>query len=488
LRYLSTRGEAPPLNFEGALLAGLARDGGLYMPENWPRFSAGEISALAGLDYAEAALRILRPYLEGDPCEADLETVVAEAYRDFHHPAVTPLRQIGSGTWLLELFHGPTLAFKDLAMQILARLMNRALERRGTRATVVGATSGDTGAAAIEAFRGLDMIDIFILHPKGRVSDVQRRQMTTASEPNVHNIAIDGTFDDCQALVKALFNDIGLRDRFNLTGVNSINIARILAQVVYYFAAAVALGAPGRPVSFSVPTGNFGDVFAGYSAKAMGLPIQRLVVATNLNDSLPRAFVTGIFEPRDVVATSSPSMDIQLASNFERLLFELVGRDAREVRSRMQTFRERGAFRLDDRELEAMRALFVAHSIGERETEMTIGTLYEESGVIADPHTAVGLAAARLEAANEPMVVLSTAHPAKFPEAVMRATGRAPEQPERLKMKLAREERVSVLPNDFGALASFIAERAGTRGSSLGAAASGVPGTARQEEKSEVGA
>ncbi|MGB6948801.1 MAG: threonine synthase, partial [Methyloceanibacter sp.] len=322
MRYVSTRGEAPALPFEGALLAGLARDGGLFMPEFWPRLAPSDIAALAGLDYAQAAYRVMRPYLEGDPCLADLETVVDEAYASFHHPAVAPLRQIAPATWLLELFHGPTLAFKDLAMQVVGRLMNRALLRQGARATVVGATSGDTGAAAIEAFRGLDMVDIFILHPQGRVTDVQRRQMTTAAEANVHNIAIEGTFDDCQGIVKALFGDETLRDKLALTGINSINFARILAQIVYYFTAAVALGAPERAVSFTVPTGNFGDIFAGYAARAMGLPVERLVIATNRNDSLTRAFATGIYEPKDVIATSSPSMDIQLASNFERLLFE----------------------------------------------------------------------------------------------------------------------------------------------------------------------
>ena len=325
LRYVSTRGKAEALPFEGALLAGLARDGGLYVPEAWPRLSPAEIEGLAGLDYEQAAYRIMRPYLEGDPSLDDLEAVLDEAYGGFHHPAIAPLRQIGPASWLLELFHGPTLAFKDLAMQVLARLMNRALLRRGARATIVGATSGDTGAAAIEAFRGLDMIDIFILHPKGRVSDVQRRQMTSAHEPNVHNIAVEGTFDDCQGILKALFNDESLRDQLSLTGVNSINFARILAQTVYYFTSAVALGSPHRAVSFAVPTGNFGDIFAGYAARKMGLPVKRLVIATNLNDSLARALATGIYEPRGVIATSSPSMDIQLASNFERLLFELAG-------------------------------------------------------------------------------------------------------------------------------------------------------------------
>jgi threonine synthase len=463
VRYVSTRGEAAALPFEDALLAGLARDGGLTMPETWPRFAPAEIAALAGLDYAEAAYRIMRPYLEGDASAGDLEAVLDEAYAGFHHPAVAPLRQIGPQDWLLELFHGPTLAFKDLAMQVVSRLMDRALRRKGTRATIVGATSGDTGAAAIEAFRGLDMIDIFILHPKGRVTEVQRRQMTGAREPNVHNIAVEGTFDDCQTILKALFNDGPTRDRLGLTGVNSINFARILAQVVYYFTSAVALGSPYRDVSFAVPTGNFGDIFAGYAARAMGLPVKRLVIATNLNDSLSRALSTGMYEPRGVIATSSPSMDIQLASNFERLLFELAGRDGFRVRARMDELRRNGAFRLEDQELAELRALFAAHSIDERETEMTIRTLYTETGIVIDPHTAVGLAAARREKVGTPMIVLSTAHAAKFPEAIERAIGRLPGQPERLKAKLGGEERLTALPNDAATVAAFIAERARTR-------------------------
>jgi threonine synthase len=460
LRYVSTRGEAPALLFEDALLAGLARDGGLYLPEAWPQLGAGDIAALAGLDYADAAYRVMAPYLEGDPALADLELVLEEAYSGFHHPAVAPLRQIAPGTWLLELFHGPTLAFKDLAMQVVARLMNRALARRGARATVLGATSGDTGAAAIEAFRGLDAIDVFILHPKGRISDVQRRQMTTAGERNVHNIALEGTFDDCQAVVKTLFNDAELRDRLALNGINSINWARILAQIVYYFTAAAALGAPDRAMAFAVPTGNFGDVFAGYAASRMGLPIQRLVVATNLNDSLARAFATGIFEPRGVIATSSPSMDIQLASNFERLLFELADRNPARVRGLMAELGAKGSFRLEEAELDQLRSLFAAHSVGEHETEMTIRGLFEETGILADPHTAVGLAAATQESTRAPMIVLSTAHPAKFPEAIERATGRVPEQPERLRLRLGQQERCTALPNDHRAVAAFITTHA----------------------------
>ena len=468
MKYVSTRGEAPALPFEGALLAGLARDGGLYMPEIWPRLAPSEIAALAGLDYAEAAYRVMHPYLEGDACLPDLKAVLDEAYGGFHHPAVAPLRQIAPATWLLELFHGPTLAFKDLAMQVVGRLINRALLRRGARATVVGATSGDTGAAAIEAFRGLDMIDIFILHPQGRVTDVQRRQMTTATEPNVHNIAIEGTFDDCQGLVKALFNDEGLRDPLALTGINSINFARILAQIVYYFTSAVALGSPERAVSFAVPTGNFGDIFAGYAAQTMGLPVKRLVIATNRNDSLTRALATGIYEPRDVIATSSPSMDIQLASNFERLLFELAGRDGARVRARMGELRRGGAFHLEAAELNSMRKLFTAHSIGEQDTEMTIRNLFEETGMLVDPHTAVGLAAAREEDTGTPMIVLSTAHPAKFPEAVKRATGRVAEAPERLRLKLGQDERLTVLANDYGAVAEFISARSRAVGDGAG--------------------
>ena len=466
MKFVSTRGEAPALSFEGVLLAALARDGGLYIPQAWPRFEPEAIAGLAGLDYADAAHQVMRPFLAGDPCLADLEGVLEEAYGSFHHPAVAPLRQIAPNSFILELFHGPTLAFKDLAMQVVARLMNRALLRRGAHATVIGATSGDTGAAAIEAFRGLEAIDIFILHPKGRISDVQRRQMTTATE---ENIAVEGTFDDCQNIVKGLFGDLSLRDRLGLTGINSINFARILAQIPYYFTAAVSLGAPHRAVAFTVPTGNFGDIFAGYAAARMGLPVARLVIATNLNDSLARVLGSGVYEPGSVIATSSPSMDIQLASNFERLLFELAGRDAARVRSLMGQLRKSGTFRLNDAELSALRALFGAHAIGEPETAMTIRSLVEETGVLADPHTAVAVAAARAEGGlkSSPMVVLSTAHPAKFPEAVERACGRVPEEPERLRLRLGQHERCAVLQNDYGAVASFIEANAGAhRGSS----------------------
>ena len=458
MKFISTRGSAPALSFEGALLAALASDGGLFMPEAWPRFAPDEIAALSGLDYADAVYRVMRPFLEGDPCLGDLEDVLSEAYDGFHHPAIAPLSQIGPNSFVLELFHGPTLAFKDLAMQVVSGFMNRALKRKGARATVVGATSGDTGAAAIEAFRGLDVIDVFILHPKGRVSDVQRRQMTTAREANIHNIAVEGTFDDCQAIVKALFGDRDLSARLGLTGINSINFARILSQIGYYFTSAVALGAPYRPVAFTVPTGNFGDIFAGYAAHAMGLPIERLVIATNLNDSLPRAFATGVYEPQGVIATSSPSMDIQLASNFERLLFELSGRDASRVRGLMDDLCSQGVFHLSQGEVGQLRDLFSAHSAGEDVTEMTIRGVYQETGMVVDPHTAVGIAASQQETGlgAAPMVILSTAHPAKFPDAVKRAIGKEPEQPERLLLKLGSEERCTMLPADFDTVADFI--------------------------------
>ncbi|MEM8744942.1 MAG: threonine synthase, partial [Pseudomonadota bacterium] len=362
---------------------------------------------------------------------------------------------------LLELFHGPTLAFKDVAMQLLARLMDRALTRRGARATIVGATSGDTGGAAIEAFAGLQAIEVFILHPNGRVSDVQRRQMTTSSADNVHNIAIEGTFDDCQALVKALFNDLERRDRLSLAGVNSINWARIMAQTVYYFTSAVALGAPERNVDFCVPTGNFGDIFAGYVASRMGLPVGRLVIATNTNDILARTLKTGRYEPLDVVATSSPSMDIQVSSNFERLIFEAAGRDAERVRALMNGLVDDGNFALEQDELAAISDLFVSEAVSEDDVEGTIRTVARDTGYVCDPHTAIGIAAARRVARKgEPMVTLATAHPAKFPDAVAAATGAQPEVPERLQQRLGADERYDVIDNDYDALTQYIESRA----------------------------
>ncbi|PKQ07364.1 MAG: threonine synthase [Alphaproteobacteria bacterium HGW-Alphaproteobacteria-12] len=462
MRYISTRGSAPELEFEDALLAGLARDGGLYVPAEWPRMSEREIKALAGLSYEETAFRVMRPYIGASIADEDLQTMIAGAYATFRHRAIVPLRQLGANDWLLELFHGPTLAFKDVAMQILARLFDHVLAQKGRRVTVVGATSGDTGSAAIEAFKGRDTTDIFILHPKGRVSEVQRRQMTTVLDANVHNIAIEGSFDDCQALVKAMFNDHGFRDEVALAGVNSINWGRVMAQIVYFFTSAVALGSPARPVAFSVPTGNFGDVFAGYAAARMGLPIAKLIVATNVNDILTRTLQSGCYEVGTVVPTISPSMDIQVSSNFERLLFDAYGRDGTAVRRLMESLGQSGAFTLDPARLKALRARFGAARVDEGETAAMIALMLAETGELVDPHSAVGLAAAaKLRGdVSVPMITLATAHPAKFPDAVKAATGIHAELPPAMSDLFEREERLAALPNDLAAIETFIRERA----------------------------
>ncbi|GJM03784.1 MAG: threonine synthase [Rhodomicrobium sp.] len=457
MKYVSTRGHAPCLEFEDVLLAGLARDGGLYVPESWPHFSADQIRAMQGQPYTEVAYQVMAPFVGSSIGEAEFRSLIEEAYGSFNHKAVAPLVQVDPSLWLLELFHGPTLAFKDFAMQILGRLMDRALINRGERATILGATSGDTGGAAIEAFRGRDSIDIFILHPHGRVSDVQRRQMTTAREANVFNIALDGNFDDCQAVVKALFNDLEFRDGQKVTGVNSINWARIMAQIVYYFTAAAALGSPERALSFSVPTGNFGDVFAGFVAKQMGLPIERLVVATNVNDILVRTLETGVYQPDGVSATYSPSMDIQVSSNFERLLFEMTGRDAARVSGLMDDLSANGKFELSENELAPMRALFSGVRVDEDETFATISACSEKSDYTIDPHSAIGLTAAMRERTTSvPMVALATAHPAKFPDVVTKATGFEVAQPARLQAQLHDEERVERLPNDLDVVKEYI--------------------------------
>ena len=464
MNYVSTRGEAPVLGFEEVLLAGLARDGGLYVPEAWPELSSETIAGFAGRPYAEVAFEVMSPFIGGAVADDDLKAMIDDAYATFGHQAVAPLKQLASGSWLLELFHGPTLAFKDVAMQILARLMDDALSRRGRRATIVGATSGDTGGAAIEAFRGREAVDIFILHPHGRVSDVQRRQMTTVAEDNVHNIAIEGDFDDCQAIVKALFNHHEFRDRMVLAGVNSINWARIMAQIVYYFTSAVALGAPHRPVSFTVPTGNFGDIFAGYVAGRMGLPIDRLVVATNVNDILSRVIASGRYQKDKVVATTSPSMDIQVSSNFERLLFEVYGREGGAIRSLMDGLGQSGAFTVGETELARIREDFDAGHTDEAQTSECIARTLAQTGELVDPHTAVGLEVASRAFASGvpdvPMITLATAHPAKFPDAVSKASGRVPKLPDRLADLHDREERYSVLPNDITDVEKFIESHA----------------------------
>ena len=460
MRYQSTRGEAPELGFEDVLLTGLARDGGLYVPAHWPQLSPSAIRSLRGLSYQDVAHAVLHPFIAGAVPDADFVAMLNEAYGNFGHPAVAPLKQLDGNQWLLELFHGPTLAFKDVAMQLLSRLIDWALARRRTRATIIGATSGDTGGAAIEAFKASQHASLFILHPHGRVSDVQRRQMTTVNSASVHNIAVDGTFDDCQAIVKALFNDLAFRDQVGLAGVNSINWARIMAQIVYFVTAAVSLGAPDRSLSFCVPTGNFGDIYAGFVAKRMGLPIDRLIVATNVNDILDRTLKTGTYEVRGVTASSSPSMDIQVSSNFERLLFDVHNRDPNQLRRLMANLRQQGSFHIDSHALQAIRDDFTSGACDEAATAVTIRETFAATGELLDPHSAVGYAVARRQPASDSaMVTLATAHPAKFPDAVERASGIRPALPKRLEHLLAAPERFTVLPNNSAAIRDFILSR-----------------------------
>lgn len=463
LAYISTRGTASKLGFDDVLLAGLARDGGLYVPEIWPRLTQAEIASFAGLPFSELAVAIIDRFADGAISRKDLSQMAGEAYATFGHAAVTPLVQIDSETFILELFHGPTLAFKDVAMQLLARLMDHVLEKQGKRVTIVGATSGDTGGAAIEAFRGSKRCDVVILFPHERVSDVQRRMMTTPTDDNVHAVAVDGTFDDCQALVKAMFNDHAFRDRVHLAGVNSINWARIVAQVTYYFAAATALGAPHRKVAFSVPTGNFGDIFAGHVARRMGLPIADLVIASNENDILPRTLETGAYEMREVVATSSPSMDIQISSNFERYLFEASGRDDAYVRAVMGSLSQSRRFEVGSAVAEHMRSDFSAAAVSEARVAEAIRDVKARSNYVMDPHTACGYVAARAarrESHAEPSVILSTAHPAKFPDAIEQITGQRPPLPERLATLMSDPERFERVPNDLAAVEAFVETRA----------------------------
>ncbi|MDP3783303.1 MAG: threonine synthase [Sphingopyxis sp.] len=458
MEYISTRGSAPTLDFRAATLAGLASDGGLYLPARWPQMAVEDIRALAGLDYAETAVRVMRPFVEGVLTEDELRQLCRAAYGSFSHDAVTPLVQLDHRHWLLELFHGPTLAFKDVALQLLGQLFEKFLSGGDTNITIVGATSGDTGSAAIEAVAGREHIQIFMLHPEGRVSDVQRRQMTTVLAPNVHNIAIDGSFDDAQAMVKRLFGDDEARGQLTLSAVNSINWARLMAQVVYYFYAAVRLGGPDRPIAFSVPTGNFGDVFAGYVAAQMGLPIARLVVATNVNDILHRALTNGDYSAGTVTATATPSMDIQVSSNFERLLFDLSGRDGAAITAMMGEFDCNGAMTIPADMLTGARGLFSSASIDGDAMALALRWAQEHGGQVIDPHSAVGLAAARaLEIdADIPVVTLATAHPAKFREAVERSTGVRPSLPPRLGNLFDREERYERLPGDYDAVKAYV--------------------------------
>ena len=463
MQYVSTRGAAPKLGFEEAMLAGLALDGGLYVPETWPQMTEAEIADLAGLSYEETAFRVMRPFIGEAFTEAEFRGVIARAYACFDHEARAPLVQIGPNDWILELFHGPTLAFKDVAMQLIGQLFEASLKRSGQRIAIIGATSGDTGSAAIEAFRGREGVDVFILFPDGRVSDVQRRQMTTPAEANVRALAIAGDFDDAQARVKDMFNAHAFREAMGLAGVNSINWARVLAQAVYYFTAAVALGAPYRKVSFSVPTGNFGDVFAGYVAKRMGLPIDRLVIGTNQNDILHRTLETGRHVKEGVTPSISPSMDIQISSNFERLLFELYDREGPAVAALMGELRDKGGFALSQGALDRLRADFDSDRASEAETSATIAAVHAETGMVICPHTAVGVQAARARRGDRhvPMVTLATAHPAKFPDAVAAACGVRPRLPSHMADLMDRPERVIQVPNDLAAIEGLIARELG---------------------------
>ncbi len=459
MRYISTRGQAPVLDFGQAMMTGLARDGGLYVPQTVPQMTPGEIAALAGLSYEDACFRIIRPFT-GDTFEdAELKRLIAAAYAGFGHAARAPLKQLGPNHFLLELFHGPTLAFKDFAMQLIGQLMQAALAKSGERITIVGATSGDTGSAAIEAFKGLPNVDVFILFPHGRVSEVQRRQMTTPLEANVHAIALDGDFDDCQQRLKDMFNDHAFRDEVRLAGVNSINWARVLAQVVYYFTAAVSLGAPARRVSFTVPTGNFGDIFAGYIAKRMGLPIDRLVIATNQNDILHRTMATGEQVKTGVTPSISPSMDIQVSSNFERALFDAYGRDGATVAAQMQALADEGRFTVSQGAYGFLQEHFDSGRASEDETRVTIAAVAAATGEILCPHSAVGAFVAGQHLGPVPMVTLATAHPAKFPDAVEQATGIRPPLPPRMADLFDRPERVTRVANDLPALQALVRAR-----------------------------
>jgi threonine synthase len=459
MHYVSTRGAAPTLDFRAAMMTGLARDGGLYVPDAVPVISTGDIAALAGLPYEDVAFRVMRPYLGDAFSDDEFRGLIARAYAGFGHKARAPLVQLAPNHFLMELFHGPTLAFKDFAMQLIGQMMQAALAKSGDRITIVGATSGDTGSAAIEAFRGLTNVDVFILYPHGRVSDVQRRQMTTPVEPNVHALALDGDFDDCQARVKDMFNDFAFRDGVHLAGVNSINWARVLAQVVYYFAGAVALGAPGRAVDVTVPTGNFGDIFAADIARRMGLPLGRLIIATNHNDILHRAMTTGEYRTNGVTPSISPSMDIQVSSNFERALYHAYGRDGQAVTALMADLKSTGGFQIAPDALAPLRATFASGRASEDETRATIARTLAETGELLCPHSAVGVKVAEDLMGKNPMITLATAHPAKFPDAVEMATGLRPALPERMRDLHDRAERITRVPNDLVAIQRLIRER-----------------------------
>ncbi len=461
MKYISTRGQSPALSFEDVVLTGLAPDGGLYVPESLPKFSADEIASWAGLSYQDLALKIITPFVGGDIPDGDLKKIIDDSYATFHHGAIAPLVQTAQNEWILELFQGPTLAFKDFALQFLGNLLDYILKKRDQKVVVMGATSGDTGSAAIEGCCHCDNIDIFILHPHKRVSDVQRRQMTTVLTNNVHNIALEGNFDDCQNMVKASFGDQGfLPEDRQLVAVNSINWARIMAQIVYYFYAGLALGAPHRPIAFSVPTGNFGDIFAGYLASKMGLPVEQLIVATNANDILHRCISENDHSKKDLIHSLSPSMDIMVSSNFERLLFDLYDRDGAAIGQLIEDFKS-GSMPLNDAALDKMRGLFSSYRLDDDAMIEVIRTVFDETGYLLDPHTAIGVEAARKVRKRQdiPMVCLATASPAKFPEAAQKAgQSEDPALPASMADLFEREERYTVQGNDLGSIQKFVAD------------------------------
>ncbi len=462
MRYISTRGNAPVLSFEQAMLTGLARDGGLYLPETIPTLDHAAITAMRGQSYEDVAFTVMRPFIGDTFTDDEFRAIIARAYAGFGHDARAPLVQLGDNHFLLELFHGPTLAFKDFAMQLIGQLFQAALSRSGERVTIVGATSGDTGSAAIEAFKGLDAVDVFIMYPDGRVSEVQRRQMTTSKASNVHALAVEGDFDTCQGALKDMFNDFEFRDGVRLAGVNSINFARVLAQVVYYFTSAVSLGAPDRKVSFTVPTGNFGDIFAGYIAKQMGLAVEKLVIATNQNDILHRTLETGSYTTDGVKPSISPSMDIQVSSNFERALFYAYDQDGKAVADQMDSLKKTGSFKVSQGAYEALQETYASGRVSEAETSAMIKTAQATMGELLCPHSAVGVHVAGDHLGATPMITLATAHPAKFPAAVEEASGIHPPLPARMADLYERDETITHVKGDLAAIQAIIRDRIST--------------------------
>ena len=466
MEFISTRGKDGPISFETALLNGLARDGGLYLPVSWPRFNLDEIRQMRDLSYSDLAGLIMSRFTDGEIDEVEMTSLARQSYADFTHPDVAPLRPVAENIHILELFHGPTIAFKDYAMQFLSRVFDRALTRQNRTAVILGATSGDTGSAALEAFKGRDSVDVFILFPNGRVSPVQQKQMTSISAKGAHAVAVSGDFDDCQDMVKACFNDVAFRDEMNLSAVNSINWARLMPQIVYYFASALKVGAPEQTVAFCVPTGNFGNVFAGWVAAKMGLPVEKFIVASNRNDILTRFFATGTMQRRSVDPSLSPSMDIQVSSNFERLLFELLDRDGVEVARLMKRFAKSGSFDVAENVLRSALSLFSGFCLDDDGTKAEIRSTYQQTGMVIDPHSAVGLAGARqarasgLVSRDTPIISLACAHPAKFPDAVQSSCGIYPELPEHLANLMQRDDVMLTAENDMEAVQALMrAER-----------------------------